>query len=325
LHFPIDDLIFTIHFMKKIVILFLLFPNLLLAQLNLSGKVIDATTKLPIAFVNLENFRAKTGTQTNQDGVFSLNLPSGKQSDTLKISCVGYLDKSITNLATAENLSYELTPVVFQLNEVKVGKTKYEERQIGVIDISGQKIIYFNQSIQTPGSQRAVLIKNDGSIGYLKRLHFFMGKDMYEAPFRVHIYENKDNNPGEDLLNKSLELTAKKKNSWNEFDVAAYNIPIPEQGFWVAIEWIANEKYAKLNKPLNIIDEKGKLVKGKSTFTYYGPEIVQKFDSNSGLTFQKRLAGKWEKLKGRISSDKTKTLREVYIDLLIKATVSIAQ
>jgi hypothetical protein len=159
--------------MKKIVILFLLFPNLLFAQLNIAGKIIDSKTKQPIPFVNLENFRTKTGTQTNQDGVFSLNLPNCNRTDTLKISCVGYADKYFTNLTSADELIYELTPVVFLLNEVKVGKNRRKEIEIGIITKSGHIWEMLNRERQKPGLQRAVYMKNQNyGIAYLSTLSF---------------------------------------------------------------------------------------------------------------------------------------------------------
>lgn len=308
--------------MRKIIILLLMFPAISFGQLQIKGKILDATTKQPIAYVNIENFKYKAGTQSNQAGDFILELAQAKSSDTIKISCVGYADKYITNLNSNQEALYILTPVVFQLNEIKVVKREIVEKVVGVINTKGHKIIVFNQRIQAPGLQRAVLMKNDGSEGYLKSIHFYVGSDMYEAPFRVHIYENENNSPGQDLLNKSLEFTAYKMNSWNEFDISTYNLSIPKDGFWVSLEWIKNEKYMAEAKPFSATNKDGQLV-GGLTVKYYGPEILEKFDSKYGITYQKLLGGKWEKLKGRVSYDKGKNYKDVNMDLLIKATLQV--
>ncbi len=272
--------------MKKIVILFLFFPNLLLAQLNLSGKIIDAKTKVPIPFVNLDNL--------------------------------------ITNLATAEDIIYQLTPLVFQLNEIKVGKNIWVDKELGVIKKSGDNHAFFNQMIQRPGLQRAVFMKNEsGKVAFIKTLNFYMGNEMFNAPFRIRIYDDEIGKPGKDLLNKSVEYAASKKNSWNSFDISAYNLIVPENGFWVAVEWIKNDKYAAESISFDIKNADGTRKKGK-TFTYYGPEIIQKFDTGYGLTVYKGLANKiWHKNYGAKGSGVNK--REVNVDLLVKATVSIAQ
>jgi len=307
--------------MLRILLLLALLPSLGLAQLKLNGKIVDATTKQPIPFVNIENFRTKAGTQANQNGVFTINLPDGTSLDTLKISCLGYSERLVTNLPLTGEVSYELIPSVFQLKEVRVGG-KSKEVEIGVLTKSGHKWESMNQKMQNPGMQSAVFMKNPGyESAYIEKLHFFMGDDMFDAPFRVHVYENINGVPGKDLLAKPLTYTAVKKKSWNAFDVSAYGISIPKDGFWVAIEWIANDQYKKrVEYEANMPDK----TKKKFTYTYYGPEIVALFDTDFGLTYYKYLANKnWYKKKGSSSIGFSKRMRPSHIDLLVKSTLKV--
>lgn len=305
--------------MKKIIYLLLLFPILVNAQIKLAGKVIDAKTKEAISYVNIENFRAQTGTQANQDGVFDLNMPKGKQRDTLKISCVGYADRYVTNLQSNEAIIYELFPVVLQLNEVKVANKKPIEVEVGVIDNKGKNYKIFNQIMQKPGMQQAVYMANAiGKTSYLKCINFFMGKDMFEAPFRVRVYENDNGLPGKDLLNKSIEFKATKRNSWNELNMADYFFEVPENGFFVAVEWIANDQY---KKDFNLGYRMADGTTENRIKNYYGPEIIQKFDSNLGLTYKRVLGCPWIKDKGGVGINEK--YRSVAIDLLVKATLSV--
>lgn len=308
--------------MKKIIYLLLQFPIIANAQLKLAGKVLDANTKQAIAYVNIENFKAQIGAQTNQDGVFELNLSKGKQTDTLKISCVGYADKYITHLQSNEQLVYELLPLVFQLNEVKVSNKKPREIEVGILNKSGHKWKSVNQRLQNPGTQSAIYLKNDNyKSAYLKTLHFYMGDEMFDAPFRVRIYENKNGIPGQDLLEKSLTYSATKKKSWNTFDVTAYNILMPENGLWVSIEWIANEKYKKtVHTTMKYPDGSIK----PWTYTYYGPEIVAHFDTDFGLTYKKHIgSNKWRNDTGKSRGLLDKNWRIAYTDLLVKATLEV--
>ncbi|TKC12322.1 carboxypeptidase-like regulatory domain-containing protein [Pedobacter polaris] len=310
--------------MKKITLLFLVFPIISFAQIKLMGKVLDASTRLPIPYVNLENFSSKTGSQTNQDGVFELNLIKGKQTDTIKISCVGYLEKFITNLQSSSEIVYELMPVIFQLNEVKIGKGKWVDKEIGIVKKKGRDITFFNQMIQRPGLQRAVFMKNVGNeIAYIKTLYFYLGNDMFDAPFRIRVYENEKGMPGKDIMSKGIEFAASKKNSWNAFDISSFNLIVPENGFWVAVEWIKNDKYAAQSITYDVKNADGTKTKGKS-FTYYGPEIIQRFDTAYGLTYTKYLANKnWFKDFGGVGIRENK--RQVNVDLLIKATIQVCQ
>jgi len=307
--------------MRKIIILLLIFPIISFAQIQIKGKVLDASTKQPIAYVNIENFKAQIGIQSNQDGLFELNLLKGKQTDTLKISCVGYADRYITNLNSNPVAVYELTPTVFLLNEVKVSNKKPIELQVGIVNKTGRNVVFFNKLIQRPGTQQAVYIKSVANkVAYIKTVFFYLGDDMFDAPFRVRIYESENGLPGKDLLNKSIAFGAKKKNSWNELDMSNYSLLVPENGFFVSVEWIANDKYKKSasyenRRPDGTIEKK--------TFTYYGPKIVQRFDTDYGLTYHKTLAGKWYKAKGAVGINGNK--REVDVDLLVKATLEVYQ
>lgn len=305
--------------MKKIIYLLLLFSVLATAQIKLAGKVLDANTKQPIAYVNIENFRVQVGTQTNQNGIFELNLLNGKQTDTIKISCVGYADKYITRLQSNEQLVYELLPLVFQLNEVKVSNKKPREIEVGIVKKTGRNVVFFNKLIQRLGTQQAVYMKNvESKVAYIKTVFFYLGDEMFDAPFRVRVYESENGLPGKDLLNKSVEFSANKKNAWNELDISTYSLLVPENGFFVSVEWIANDSY----KAIDFIESKrpdGKTE--KKSFNYYGPKIVQRFDTGYGLTYHKNLAGNWFKAKGTKGTGKN--IRDIAVDLLIKVTLEV--
>jgi hypothetical protein len=305
--------------MKKIICFLLLFPVVTTAQLKLAGKILDATTKQAVSYVNIENFRTQLGAQSNQNGLFEFDFSKGKQTDTLKISCVGYADKYITNLQSNEHLVYELVPLVFQLNEVKVTNKKPTEIEVGIVNKTGRNVVFFNKLIQRPGTQQAVYMKNAvGKVGYIKTVFFYLGNDMFDAPFRIRIYESENGLPGKDLLNKSVEFAAKKKNAWNELDISSYSLLVPDDGFFVSVEWIANDKYRKTDFE-NKMSSGGALE--KVAFNYYGPKILHRFDTGYGLTYYRTLAGKWYKAKGGVGNGKIK--REVKVDLLVKARLEV--
>ncbi|WAC41513.1 carboxypeptidase-like regulatory domain-containing protein [Pedobacter sp. SL55] len=312
--------------MKILLTLFLL-PLCVFAQIKIEGKVVDAVTKQPIPYVNIESFKYKMGTQSNQDGLFILELPQGKSSDTIKISCVGYHDKYLTDIQSSNELLVELKTSIIALEEVIIRKGKSILKEVGVLEKTGRNLAYFNQMLKKGGFQHAVLMKGlEGKTAKLKQVHFFIGKEAYKAPFRVRIYENLSGQPGKDLLSKSLELFAYQKNNWNAFDVSQYHLEVPEKGIWVAIEWIANENYEMKSRPLVRFDKDGKPYQDKSTiFTYYGPEIAYQIDSKYGLTYSKSLGEKWyQKRAGRKPQDgDMKKLG--FSDILAKATIEVIE
>src|SRR4030042_1849679 len=61
---------------------------------EIRARVIDSTTLEPVAFstIYIDEF---TGTITDETGFFRMQVPADKYSDTLHVSCIGYLDKDI--------------------------------------------------------------------------------------------------------------------------------------------------------------------------------------------------------------------------------------
>lgn len=311
----------------KTLLTILFLPFCAFAQIKIEGKVIDAVTKQPIPYVNLESFKYKTGTQSNQDGAFIFELQQGKTSDTLKISCVGYSSKYITSLKSGTGTFYELLPTSITLNEVVIKKGKAVLKEVGVLEKTGSNFNPFNERLRRSGVQTAVLMKNeDKGAGIVKSVHFFVGKHKYNAPFRVRLYDNEKGVPGNDLLGKSLELVATKKNSWNEFDISEFRIEIPEKGFYVAVEWLANEKYVSVSNTFReVVDVNGKRKKVPKPFTYYGPEIAHRIDSSYGLTYRKFLGTDWFLHRAGIvpkDGDRSKT---GFADILVKSTIEIIE
>ena len=109
-----------------------LFSVLLLAQnknTKISGKVTDSTTGSPIvsATVALEN--EKTGTRTDVEGNFFLNVQGGK-SYTIKITSIGYQAKVLSGIEANENnffISVSLQKANVQLGDVIVRSSARRE------------------------------------------------------------------------------------------------------------------------------------------------------------------------------------------------------
>lgn len=311
----------------KYLLILLFLPVCVFAQIKIEGRVIDAVTKQPIPYVNLESFRYKTGTQSNQDGEFVFELPQGKISDTLKISSIGYQDKYLTNVQSANEILLELKPATIALEEVIIRKGKSVLKEVGVLEKTGSNFNPFNERLRRSGVQTAVLMKNEEKgKGIVKSVHFFIGRHKYNAPFRVRLYDNEKGLPGNDLLGKSLELVATNKNAWNEFDISEYQIKIPEKGFYVAIEWLANEKFASVSNTFReVVDVNGKKKKIPRPFTYYGPEIAHRIDSSYGLTYRKFLGTDWFLHRAGVvpkDGDRSKT---GFADILVKSTIEIIE
>ncbi len=107
-------------FIKSVIYtLFFLFLSIITQaqNINISGKVIDAQTLEPLAFVNIIAENPKFGASTDIDGKFSFYVPENSQ--ILKLSYVGYKTKSYiingkykNNVIIMQKINLELSEVV---------------------------------------------------------------------------------------------------------------------------------------------------------------------------------------------------------------------
>jgi len=105
--------------MKNLLIICLiLISATLFAQESLKGKVIDAETKEPMAFVNLTYNDNKEGCITDLDGLFT--IPDKKKASFIQCSFVGYKTEKIPLNGNENFMIIEMHPEALTLNEVTV-------------------------------------------------------------------------------------------------------------------------------------------------------------------------------------------------------------
>lgn len=114
-----------------ITILLLICSVQLIAQqtYTVSGKVIDADTREPLAFVNIIQTGTKTGISTDIDGKFSLH--SDKPIHSIYLTYVGYYPLNFTIPENkTENILIRLQRKTYELNEVVILPTENPAHRI---------------------------------------------------------------------------------------------------------------------------------------------------------------------------------------------------
>lgn len=91
--------------------------ELVAQQSLLTGKVVDAVTGQPIPGVSVLRKTGNKETVTDQEGVFKIDLPTGKQR--LVVSLVGYIEREFT-IESGNSITIALQPANKQLDEVVV-------------------------------------------------------------------------------------------------------------------------------------------------------------------------------------------------------------
>jgi len=118
----------------------------LYAQKIVTGRITNNADGLGLANVTVQLKGTKYGTQTKNDGTFSLELPSGVQSDVLKISIIGYYDVEVPVSGRSSIGTVGLSVNTRDLNEIVVtGYTAQKKKDItgavAVVDVKNLKSV----------------------------------------------------------------------------------------------------------------------------------------------------------------------------------------
>lgn len=103
-------------FLNSLLLLALLFPSILLSQSTVSGTVTEAASTLPVPGVNIILKGTRTGTTTDFDGKYSIDVKTG---DVLVFSYIGYSTQEIT-YTNQTTINVALTEDAAALDEVVV-------------------------------------------------------------------------------------------------------------------------------------------------------------------------------------------------------------
>jgi hypothetical protein len=177
------------------------------AQFKITGKVISADNKKPIASASVFFSNTSKGTTTNEQGEFVLdNIPDGRYD--LIVSCVSY-ETYVQNIQPAKvtaPLNIELKTKANELKEVVVGGYVKEGWQqwgkffldnfIGQSSYAGQCVVKNTESIQFRNYKKQKLLKafsdetliiENKALGYT--IHYKLELFQYDFSTRILLYQ----------------------------------------------------------------------------------------------------------------------------------------
>ncbi|MEN8119287.1 MAG: STN and carboxypeptidase regulatory-like domain-containing protein [Bacteroidota bacterium] len=190
------------------------------------------------ASVKLES--AKIGVMTDHKGNFKMIVGKEDLSDSIIISSMGYEEKTIKVtpfVNKGEHVVY-LKRKFFVIPEIPVKAKDFIKQKLGNL----KRISFGSMYIDTHGQQTALFVKNKKSLdGKLISVKYFLSrKGNTYSPFRVRIYkiDNNTGGPGNDLTKEIIVVKPDFKGGWFRVDLSAYEITVPKEGFFVAIEGV---------------------------------------------------------------------------------------
>ena len=206
-------------------------------------RIIDAETKRPIPFVQIHITGQTKGFITNYEGELPLDS-SFETSDTCRVYCIGYQEKRLLGQTLIETGIIELTQRVQELTEVLVSakKTNYKTTKLGVR--SKPKTMFTDHYMTgESGEIKAVWIPNEKSIsGFINSVNVYVTDYGFpQAYFRLHIYRCNpiDIKPGKELTEQNIVVNGTTGNEWIHIDLDHLDLSIPENGFFVGVEWFS--------------------------------------------------------------------------------------
>lgn len=209
----------------------------------MTGRIVDSKTKEPIPFASIGLKSEETGALTNEYGFFQMAKPEKNAQDSLVVQALGYIRKAvlIKQADKLEDLIIEVEKRTIVLKNLDVVGTKVSAKDMGAKSNNpGEGMIQ-----GMPGSQYAFFVKNEKGkkLGMLRTVSFYIGENGFpKEPFRVRIYKNDGdyNAPNTDLLTENVVVSAPSGGAWFTIDMTPYNIAAPDEGFFVAMEWIVS-------------------------------------------------------------------------------------
>lgn len=214
-------------------------------RILLEGRICISGTYDPVPYAGIELKYLHKATIADYDGRFRLEIEDKNLTDTLRISSLNYNVFHIPARGLAGNGQHTLflTPRVYNLPAIEINDNSLDVEEMGNHKWFRRGSLY----IDTHGQQTALFIRNEKKVsGKIISVGYNLSsKGNTNAPFRVRVYEcdSLTGRPGDDMLPEILVVKPNKGKGWFHVNIARYNLQIPKNGFFVALEGVFPDDY----------------------------------------------------------------------------------
>jgi hypothetical protein len=196
---------------------------------EITGKVLTIGANDPVAYANVVVIGKSTGTISDTQGNFKLNLAKCNDSDTLHFSMIGYESKSLAlrqfKAETAKTVY--LKPAVYSLREVVCSPMRnYRQMRIGTPIYSDA--IRSGFSDNTLGSEMGIKVNVNRKVR-LKDLNLNVSVCTYDSvSYRLNIYQTENQNTYKNILTEPIYVTFTRNEAddYLSFDLSDYSIVV---------------------------------------------------------------------------------------------------
>ncbi len=280
--------------MKRLVtILLLCCTQYCLGQIK--SVIVNSETQEPIPYVNIWIENENIGTTSDENGVFSLNSENTKN---IIFSAIGFETTKINT----ENIQgkVSLKPKNIELSEVIITPQKRSQKLV----IGKFKKSKINHYFGAGGSKTPWIVaryfpyKSEyKNTPFLMKIRMLTDSDVKNAKFNIRLYRvDKNGKPSAYLYDKNIIGIARKGKHITEFDIADLQIKFPQEGFFIAVEWLVIPE----NKHEYSYTMKGSKKKYKG-FSYEPAIGTVPTPTNENTWIF--VAGKWKKIPTKAGED----------------------
>jgi hypothetical protein len=224
--------------MKNILLsTILLFGLSTLHSQTFVGVILSKDTNKPIEYANIGIVGRNNGTVSDNQGKYSLDVNSEFDSDTLKVSCIGYHPYivQVSEFKKLKKQNIELHERVYELQQVNIRPKQYKFKNLGVS--TKLKNIQAGFKDNKLGYELGILMKVKKS-AIPEKVRINVARTTYDTLFyRMNIYTLKNKQEFENILEKPIYLEIANPKEEVELDLKPYNLYV-EGDFLVTLEHI---------------------------------------------------------------------------------------
>ncbi|MDV6168512.1 carboxypeptidase-like regulatory domain-containing protein [Flavobacterium sp. DG1-102-2] len=261
--------------------------QLLLAFISFSSfaqiktTIVDGSTNEPIPYVNV-SIEGK-GIELSADENGLLQLPQTDGSAIIHLSAVGFANAAIKFSDIKTTIPLATKPI--ELGEIAIGNKK-RQNSLVINPIKKAKDTWMGVGGGNNGTllfAKYILYKTEYASKYIDKLKFKV-LAYNDNTFNVRLYTaNTDGSPGDYLYNENILVKVKKGQKNADVDFSKVSIIVPDEGFFVVIEYLAI--------PENRLDGSSKDIGFPAHLYGYGPSFMSEFgDAQEGWSYKQ---GKW--------------------------------
>jgi hypothetical protein len=202
-----------------------IFPAALFCQSG-PGRVLSIETNTGIGFVNIGVIERNTGTVSDKDGNFKIDLSKANDNDSLRFSMIGFESKTISVKQYREDSEkiFYLNPKSYNLPEIKIAYHKTQILMLGnPVETDELRSGFSNNDL---GSEMGVRVHARKPV-MLKNLNLNVAVCSFDSvTYRLNIYLIEDQIVCNNILTRPIYISfsGKKIEDVVTFDLREYSI-----------------------------------------------------------------------------------------------------